>query len=80
MRGQTNEFFKHVFWSRKPKMSKRIKWGRTNKFSIFLSILKTVGRGSRESRNISKFGRESRNISMRGQIYTFLLFLKLSVE
>ena len=34
-RGQTKNFFKQIFRSGKSRKSKRIKWGRTNKFTIF---------------------------------------------
>ena len=37
-RGQTNNFFKQNFWSGKSIKSKRIIWGRTNKFSIFQKL------------------------------------------
>ena len=38
MRGQTYKLLKQVFRSGKSRKSKLIKWGRTNKFSIFQKL------------------------------------------
>ena len=61
MRGQNNKFFKQVFLSGKSRKSKHIKWGRTNKFTIFQKKIETYLGGFKQTIFLHKFlGPESR--------------------